>query len=397
MKMELPFPVLHSLFMLNEAGYEAYVVGGSVRDALMGAKASDWDITTSAMPDETLAVFREYRTIETGIKHGTVTVIIDDTPLEITTYRVDGNYSDGRHPDTVAFSRSLTEDLKRRDFTVNAMAYHPEIGLIDPFGGHQDLEKRIVRCVGNPKERFSEDALRIVRCLRFSSTLGFTIHPETANEIHRLGHTLTYVSAERNAVEFCKLLCGKNVDNILSNYADALSYILPNVDFAQTSARISAVRSTVAARLAALLFNRSAETVRKACRRLCLSNHIAKDVTTIVEYRQMPIVPTRSGVLHTLHALGPQLTNTLLHLKTILDDIDCAEFEAERNRLIADNDLCYRLQDLAVTGTDLIESGIPRGVDIGLTLNRLLCAVMDGDCPNEKEKLLELATKKPVQ
>ena len=162
-----------------------------------------------------MTVFQDYRTIETGIQHGTVTVVIEDTPLEITTYRVDGDYTDGRHPDSVFFTRSLTEDLKRRDFTVNAMAYHPQIGLVDPFHGQRDLKKQVICCVGNPKQRFSEDALRILRGLRFSSTLGFTISHSTSRAIHRLADSLTCVSAERLATELMKLLCGRNVGVIL--------------------------------------------------------------------------------------------------------------------------------------------------------------------------------------
>ena len=163
MNRTLPSSVLRAITDLNRAGFEAYVVGGCVRDTLMGKSPYDWDITTSALPDETLAVFSAYRTIHTGLQHGTVTVVIDELPLEITTYRIDGTYSDGRHPDSVAFTPSLTEDLRRRDFTINAMAYHPDLGLVDPFGGRKDLEHSVIRCVGDPMQRFTEDALRILR------------------------------------------------------------------------------------------------------------------------------------------------------------------------------------------------------------------------------------------
>lgn len=397
MKMELPSPVLHSLFMLNEAGYEAFVVGGCVRDALMGTAPSDWDITTSALPEETLAVFADFRTIETGIKHGTVTVIVEDVPLEITTYRIDGTYSDGRHPDAVAFSRSIREDLKRRDFTVNAMAYHPKTGLVDPFCGRLDLKKHVIRCVGKPKRRFSEDALRILRGLRFSTTLGFSIHPATAKAIHRLGHTLTCVSAERNAAEFCKLICGKDAETILNDYADVLSYVLSDVDYREASKAVGAVPSGITDRLTTLLLHLSPDAAETACGKLCMSKKITDDVTTLVRNWQLPINATRRCVLQTLHALGPQLTNTFICLKKTIEHTNVDGFQAEWSRLIEANDCCYQIQDLALNGADLMASGIPHGPKIGLTLNHLLTAVMDGACPNEKEQLLKYATKKPVQ
>jgi len=395
MKMELPAPVLHSLFALNQAGFEAYVVGGCVRDMLMEKEPADWDVTTSALPEQTLAVFKNYRTIETGIKHGTVTVIIDGMPLEITTYRVDGNYSDGRHPDQVSFTRSLTEDLRRRDFAINAMAYHPHTGLVDPFHGQRDLKKRIVRCVGKPKTRFTEDALRILRGLRFSSTLDFSIKPTTSKAMRCLAHTLSCVSAERISVEFTKLLCGKNVKQILFDYADVLSVLLPHVDFKQSAKLVSSATADPIGRLAALLFDSTPDMAEEACKHLRLSTRMTKDVTDLVKYRRTNLEPTRGSILRTLQQLGPSLTRELISLRRWADHQDDSAFQARMDQLLTE-DACYQLKDLAINGDDLIAAGIPAGPELGATLNTLLNAVIDGDCPNQKDTLLELATKKPV-
>lgn len=397
MRMELPAPVLHSLFLINQAGFEAYVVGGCVRDRLMGKEPFDWDITTSALPEQILSVFRDHRTIETGIRHGTVTVIVEEMPLEITTYRVDGNYSDGRHPDKVSFTRSLKEDLRRRDFTVNAMAYHPRVGLADPFHGQKDLNKKIIRCVGTPKKRFSEDALRILRGLRFSSTLDFSIAPATARAIHRLGHTLSCVSAERISVELTKLLCGKNVEQVLCEYADVLSVVLPDVDFKQSSKLVSTMGADPLIRLAALMFELTSDKTKELCKRLRLSTHMTADIIALVGARNIPLEPTRRNVLHALHLLGPKLTSELLYLRTVADQRDRDGFRAVWDQLERNNDCCYQLKDLAVTGEHLMAAGVPAGPKIGATLNALLNAVMDGDCLNQKETLLEFATKNPVQ
>ena len=395
MKMELPVPVLHSLFALNQAGYEAYVVGGCVRDAMMGKKPMDWDITTSALPEETLAVFQSYRTIETGIRHGTVTVVIEDMPLEITTYRVDGDYSDGRHPDEVSFTRSLKEDLRRRDFTVNAMAYHPHCGLVDPFHGQRDLKRKVIRCVGNPKKRFHEDALRILRGLRFSSTLGFSIHPATASVIHRLSDTLSRVSIERVSAEFLKLLCGQNNQVVLTHYPDVLSTVLSDMNLTKNVEWL--VFKDPLKNMTVLLFDTTPETAKEVCKRLRLSNRMTEDVVALVRHRNLPLEPTRSCVLRGLHVLGPRLMREFIAIKTVTDSIESDTFCAVWERLIADNDCCYQLKDLAVNGEDLLSIGISDGPELGAVLNGLINAVMDGVCPNQKEELLKLATKKPVQ
>ena len=250
--VRLPAPAMAALTRLRDAGYAAYLVGGCVRDALLGREPGDWDIATAALPEQTEAVFAGERVIETGLKHGTVTVLLDGTPLEITTFRTEAGYADHRHPDAVAFTPSLEEDLARRDFTINAMAWCPEDhlirpsvrtgapspqgeglgpegGLVDPFGGQADLEARVIRCVGDPYARFNEDALRILRALRFSAQLGFTIEPATAAAAFALRGTLTLVSRERIAAELTKLLCGPDARRVLTEYWAILAVPLPEL------------------------------------------------------------------------------------------------------------------------------------------------------------------------
>lgn len=397
MRMDLPAPVLHSLFALNEAGYEAFVVGGCVRDTLMGKAPFDWDITTSALPEQMQRVFCEYRTIETGIQHGTLTVIIDDLPLEITTYRVDGTYTDGRHPDAVSFTASLTEDLRRRDFTVNAMAYHPQIGLVDPFGGRQDLTDGMIRAVGEPKTRFTEDSLRILRGLRFSSTLGFAIDPATSEAIFALSRSLNRVSAERITTELTKLLCGQWADRILQNYGDVLSAVLPYpLDFSLVARCIVKTQPLPLYRYATLLFGLSEEQLVETAEKLRFSRRLTEDLRKMIQHKHLPIHGNQSNILHLLNQLGAELAPVFLTVRSLYDQTDYSDCIRLMQKL-TESGACYRISDLAVTGNDLLEIGVRPGPNIGSTLAALLDAVMEGACPNEKEDLLELATKKPVQ
>ena len=229
MVIKIPPQVNRAMEILQNNSHTAYVVGGAVRDALMGKSPDDWDITTSALPEETLAAFKDFRTIETGLKHGTVTVIVEGTNLEITTYRIETGYSDNRHPDKVDFTDRVEDDLSRRDFTVNAIAYSPAAGFADPFGGQNDIKRGIIRCVGEADRRFGEDALRILRALRFASVLGFEIDGDTAESIHRNYHLLKNISVERIFAELSKLLCGKDAGRILREYEDVMFFILPEL------------------------------------------------------------------------------------------------------------------------------------------------------------------------
>ena len=229
MKLNIPSGAEIILNTLEQHGYEAYVVGGCVRDSILGRCPDDWDITTSASPEQVKALFR--RTVDTGLQHGTVTVLIEKEGFEVTTYRVDGDYEDGRHPKEVRFTSNLKEDLKRRDFTINAMAYHPERGLVDLFGGVNDMEKKVIRCVGDPMERFQEDALRILRAVRFSAQLGFTIEASTKEAIGALAPNLKLVSAERIQVELVKLLVSPNPDYLRAAYETGVTAeFLPEFD-----------------------------------------------------------------------------------------------------------------------------------------------------------------------
>lgn len=214
---------------LNEKGYPAYAVGGCVRDALLQKTPKDWDICTGATPAQMQEVFAGWHVVETGLQHGTLTVVCHHTPYEVTTFRTDGEYTDHRHPDSVIFVQSVEKDLARRDFTINAMAWHPAEGLVDCFGGQEDLQRGLIRCVGNPVDRFTEDALRILRALRFASVYGFAIEAETAAAIHQLKDTIAHVAAERIQVEMTKLLCGDHAADILRAFRDVVAVILPEI------------------------------------------------------------------------------------------------------------------------------------------------------------------------
>ena len=227
--LTLPAPVSDLLGRLTRAGFSAYVVGGCVRDSLLGLEPHDWDICTSALPDQMQEVFRDDRTVDTGLKHGTLMVIVDHEPYEVTTFRVDGDYTDHRHPDSVVFVDDLTKDLARRDFTVNAMAWSPDAGLQDPFAGQQDLSANLIRCVGKPEQRFEEDALRVLRALRFASVYDFAIEPDTASAIRKKAPDLKLVAGERIREELLKLLCGKAAGRILREYPEVLAEIIPEI------------------------------------------------------------------------------------------------------------------------------------------------------------------------
>ena len=436
--MDLPEQVRLALARLEDAGYEAFVVGGAVRDYVRGADTgTDWDITTSALPEETETVFAGYRVIETGMKHGTVTVLLDGEPLEITTYRVDGGYSDHRHPDEVRFTRSLREDLRRRDFTMNAMAYSPRTGVVDPFGGQADLAAGVVRCVGEPDRRFQEDALRILRALRFASALGMSIHPDTARAARDNRTLLTSVAAERVRVELTKLLCGADAERVLLEFPDVLSVPLPEVGamvgfdqhnphhdrdiWAHTAAVTAAIPARPVLRWAALLhdvgkppcfslaedgvghfYGHAAESARMAdgiLRRLRFDTDSREEIVRLIRYHDLPIQPERKPVKRLMNKLGPDTVRRLIELHkadTRGQSAICAgritEYDAVAAVLdeILNEKECFSLRDLTVNGTDMIALGLA-GRDIGRALNACLTAVMEEKLPNERGALLEYA------
>lgn len=433
--MPVPDCALKVLDTLNRGGYESYLVGGCVRDFLIGNTPGDYDIATSATVTRTEALFADYNVIETGVKHGTVTIISDGEPIEVTTYRVDGTYSDGRRPDSVTFSSSLTEDLSRRDFTMNAVAYSPRDGFVDVFGGCDDIRLGIIRCVGEPDKRFSEDALRILRALRFSAVLGFSIDPHTADSIHRNSHLLGKIAVERVTSEFFKLICGKNAVNILREYSDVAAEILPPLSdmfgFPQDNPHhiydvwehtlhvVENVPPTVVLRTAALLhdigkphcrttdengighFYGHAHISEKISREifkkyLRTDKNTSEQIITLVKNHDERFLPTGKIIRRRLVKYGEDTVRRLLilsrgdvmgqspELHGRLGEID----EAERilNEVLSEN-ACLSVKDLAVNGRDLMKIGVKQGVMIGEILNILLDEVSEERIINEKEAL----------
>lgn len=437
----LPAGVARALSMMENAGYEAFIVGGCVRDALMGIPPKDYDITTSALPEETKAVFREYRVIETGIQHGTVTVMMEGMPLEITTYRTEGTYSDNRHPDSVSFTTSLREDVARRDFTMNAIAYSPTRGLIDHFGGEADIRAGVIRCVGDPDTRFREDALRMMRGIRFASVLGFRIEENTAAAIRGNKERIPTVSAERIRVELTKLLCGANVKNVLMDWWDVLGVVIPEIlpmhNFDQktpyhiydvwehTAVAVSETPPVTHLRLSAFLHDIgkpssfftdekgighfyghpavSAEMAEKILARLKYDNVTRCRVITLVKEHDRIIEPTETAVKRALSRLTPEVFFNLLAIKradnlaqspNYRDRLETYEaIEAMAQDILEKNE-CISVAALAVNGNDLIALGMKPGKEIGEMLSHLLEQVIRGKLENEQEELLSYVKKK---
>lgn len=396
----LSVPSKKILHRLQSAGFEAYLVGGCVRDFLLGRVPTDFDVTTNALPAEIQAVFADAETFDTGIQHGTVTVLIDRMPFEVTTYRVDLGYSDGRHPDAVHFTRSLREDAARRDFTVNAMAYNDSEGLKDFFGGKDDLAARIIRCVGEPDRRFQEDALRVLRAIRFAAVLGFSIEPATAQSLFDHAERLTSVSKERITAELTKLLCGKAVQPVLSAYMPVLFPCLPELRILprgaiQSTANIcGAVPASPALRLAGLFSGLTTAEAFSALTRLRLPSRLVSDVRALLLHLPEPLEPDRPSLRRLLGTLGAERLEGLLSLKRAVcqetgDAVgeDAATSAADlTRRILADGDCCT-IRQLAVSGSDLMALGF-RGTAVGQLLHQLLKAVTDDRLPNERSTLL---------
>ncbi len=383
MSFFLPSPVERALFLLENAGYEAYLVGGCVRDMLRGAAPHDFDMATAARPEEMLAVFREYRTIETGIRHGTVTVLIEGMPLEITTYRTEGAYTDHRRPDSVSFSRSVHEDLARRDFTVNAMAYHPERGVFDPFGGRADLAAGIIRAVGDPYVRFEEDALRILRALRFSARFGFRVEAATAAAARKNAGTLEAIAKERIREELYGILAAESAADVLAEYADILSVVIPE---GQLTERFSDIPPVPLLRIAEYL-SKSGETLAVAAlTRLRADRETIRRVETVIRLADSELSHRRADLCRLLRAVGEDALRDALVLRAVrgMDDT------AAKNGIeaILRVGFPYRLRDLAVTGDDAVAAGIPRGPAVGRVLEELYNEVIEGRLENEAHALL---------
>lgn len=442
MDLALPQFVSYLLEQFSAKDFEAYVVGGCVRDSLMGKKPYDWDITTSASPNQVLALFQNTKAtvIPTGIKHGTVTVIVEGNSIEVTTFRTEQNYSDHRHPDAVSFTSSLQEDLKRRDFTINAIAYSPTKGMIDLFGGQQDIRSCLLRCVGKPEQRFDEDALRIMRALRFSSTLGFDIETNTASSLRKKASLLQYIAVERIAAELNKMICGNSILPVLINYPSVIGQwlpeILPCIGFCQhndrhqfdiwehTARAVSSSVPLLPVRLSLLLHDlakpacffldengighypdhsqKGAYQARKILTRLHYDSHTIDMVTTLIRNHSDTILPTRSDLCHWLNRIGEKELRYLLMVKeadiraksskVAFELKNLAKIDQQLTDILSSKD-CYSLKQLAVNGHDLINAGFSSGPQIGAILNFLLNEVIDHRCNNQKEVLLFYAKK----
>lgn len=387
--MKIPEAAQQIIEQLNQAGFEAYAVGGCVRDTLLGKEPGDWDITTSAKPEQVKAIFG--RTIDTGIQHGTVTIMKGKVGYEVTTYRIDGEYEDGRHPKSVEFTANLEEDLKRRDFTINAMAYSHQTGLVDIFGGVNDLEERCIRCVGSPKDRFTEDALRILRALRFSAQLGFEIEEETKLAITEMAPGLAQVSKERIQAELTKLLLSDHPEFIRMLYETGISrYLSENLEHIPVEEiEISnGLPKEKSLRWAGFLRLTSRETAVKILKDLKMDNDTISKTATLVQWWNQSIAPNKTEIRRVMSQMTAQSYDHLLLLKNSLKEEGLRQVE-ELTRQIREDGDCVSLKTMAVTGDDLIAVGIKPGKELGMILNRLFQFVLEHPEYNTKERLIQ--------
>jgi len=436
--IKVPEEVQYIIGTLEENGYEAFIVGGCVRDAVLGKEPEDWDICTPALPEQTIKCFKEQHIIETGLKHGTVTIVVDHKPFEITTYRIDGSYSDNRHPDSVEFVNDLKEDLSRRDFTINAMAYNPDRGVVDFFDSISDIKDHVIRCVGDADKRFQEDALRIMRALRFAAVLGFDIEEKTSAAIFRNKELLKNIAAERISSEINKLIVGQNIGDLLLSYTSVIKTIIPEISemigFEQNNPyhyldvwrhTIESVVNAPADKVLRLtmLFHDiakpkcytvndsvghfyghsqvSADMTKQILKRLKYDKDTVKTVTQLIFYHDTDIQPKRKHIRRWLNRIGEERFRRLIEVMKA--DVMA---QSERSRIekinelekvvpvldeIIKQQLCFSLRDLDVNGRDLIAAGVTEGAEIGKTLNRLLEMVIDELLENEKDKLIAAA------
>lgn len=391
MKIEIPDGVERIIQKLNHHGYEAFAVGGCIRDTLLGREPKDWDITTSASPGQVKELFG--RTLDTGIQHGTVTVMDGRTGYEVTTYRVDGEYEDGRHPKSVKFTSSLKEDLKRRDFTINAMAYSHERGLVDEFGGLEDLKSRVIRCVGKPEERFGEDALRMLRAIRFSAQLDFSIDPGTWAAVKAIAPNLKKVSKERIQAELTSLLLSPHPERIELVYQAGLSPYVA-LSFHQVIRSQLCIDPGLPAkkhiRWAVFLKDTEEEEAVEVLRELKLDNDTISRVRTLNRWICRQIPAGKVQIRWAMSQMEPSLFDDLLLLKKSLGQPWVAELKwlTEEIRKAGD---CTSLKELAISGKDLLAAGMKPGKHVGEELNRLLGLVLERPELNQKEILLHLA------
>ena len=434
MEIRVPAPVERIIGQLNEHGYEAYIVGGCVRDMLLNREPGDWDITTSALPAQVKEIFS--RTVDTGIQHGTVTVMMGKVGYEVTTFRIDGEYEDGRHPNSVAFTPNLTEDLKRRDFTINAMAYNSRTGFVDEFGGVKDLKRGIIRCVGEPMDRFTEDALRILRAIRFSAQLGFEIEERTCEAIRAIAPNLARVSRERVQVELTKLLCSAHPERIALVYETGISRYVsetfhriyavreggrPGVKGAADSGAVGVGEAGCEAgipaageemippipvvpaeippvkhlRWAAFLRGAAPEQAFAVLKDLKLDNDTISRVKTLVCLLGQALRPEKPALRRVMSGIEAPLYDDLLDLKTLLLlwGIPETEDQLRQVRRLSDeirrDGDCLDLKSLAVKGQDVMDAGVKPGRDVGRALAALLDLVLEDPSRNTRDYLLQ--------
>lgn len=437
MQIQLPEKVHKIIDTLEEAGFEAYAVGGCVRDSILGREPDDWDITTSAKPEEMKRLFP--RTVDTGIKHGTVTVLLGGEGFEVTTYRIDGAYEDGRHPSKVTFTASLKEDLRRRDFTINAMAYNERSGLVDLYGGLADMENQVIRCVGNARERFDEDALRMLRAVRFSAQLGYRIDEATGEAVKALAPNLQKISAERIQVELVKLVTSPHPDYLRKAYELGITaQILPEFDLCMETPQrhkhhcydvgehilhsMLGVGPDKVLRLSMLFHDigkpqtltvdpdgtthnkrhplEGEKITRKVMRRLKFDNDTTDKVTKLVLYHDYDIAPTEAGVRRAVNRIGEDIFAMIFTVRRADIAAQSDYMREEKLAKVAYIEKLYReilargdavtLKELAISGKDLIAEGMPPGRRIGETLSALLERVLDDPSLNKREILLKL-------
>ncbi len=437
MQIQLPEKVHKIIDTLEEAGFEAYAVGGCVRDSILGREPDDWDITTSAKPEEMKRLFP--RTVDTGIKHGTVTVLLGGEGFEVTTYRIDGTYEDGRHPSEVTFTSNLKEDLLRRDFTINAMAYNERSGLVDLYGGLADIDKQVIRCVGDAVERFEEDALRMLRAVRFSAQLGYRIDEVTGEAVKALAPNLQKISAERIRVELVKLVTSPHPDYLRTAYELGITaQVLPEFDLCMETPQrhrhhcydvgehilhsMLGVEPDKVLRLGMLFHDigkpqtltvdpdgtthnkrhplEGEKITRKVMRRLKFDNDTTDKVTKLVLYHDYDIAPTEAGVRRAVNRIGEDIFPMIFTVRRADIAAQSDYMREEKLAKVAYIEKLYRevlarrdavtLKDLAISGNDLIAGGMPPGRQIGETLSALLERVLDDPSLNTKEILLKL-------
>ena len=400
----LPPQVEWILRKLREKGYEAFAVGGCVRDTILKRKPGDWDITTSARPEQVKAVFG--KTVDTGLQHGTVTVIRDHVGYEITTYRIDGEYEDGRHPKEVEFTADLREDLRRRDFTINAMAYSHETGLVDVFGGLEDLEAGRIRCVGNAMERFTEDALRIMRAVRFAAQLNFSIEEETWQALSKIAPNLSHVSKERIQTELTKTLLSGNPQGVLAMEQTGMSSYMTasfpeifseaeiqGIDLTERLRRSAELPAEKYFRYGALLAHMGEKRAEKILRELKLDNHTTRSVKTLTAFSGRPLPEKEADVRKVMSQMEDWLFDAFLIFENVLFPQNrglTAQTEKQCIQIRERGD-CIRMKDMEITGNDLLKAGIKPGKAIGETLSRLFAAVQEEPERNSREKLLSMA------